>query len=37
MDRNQAFRGGMGGGFVGIGGRGVVRVVREKENHYIRD
>ena len=30
MDRNQAFRGGTGGGFVGVGGVGVVR---EKENH----
>ena len=28
MDRNQAFRGGTGGGFVGVGG-----VVREKEYH----
>ena len=31
MDRNQAFWGGTGGGFVGMGGVGVVR---EKENHY---
>ena len=29
MDRNQAFRGGRAGGFVGVGGG----VVREKENH----
>ena len=32
MDRNQAFRGGTGGGFVGVGGVGGVG--REKENHY---
>ena len=32
MDRNQAFRGGTDGGFVGVGGGG--GVVREKENHY---
>ena len=32
MDRNQAFRGGTGGGFVGVGGGG--GVVREKEYHY---
>ena len=31
MDRNQAFR---GGGFVGVGGVGVVR---EKENHYTKE
>ena len=31
MDRNSAFRDGTGGGFVGVGGWGVVR---EKENHY---
>ena len=34
MDRNQAFRGGTGGGFVGVGGWGVVR---EKENHHTND
>ena len=28
MDRNQAFRGGTGGGFVGVGGWGVVREKR---------
>ena len=32
-DRNEAFRGGTGGGFVGV--RGVEGVVREKENHLI--
>ena len=31
MDPNQAFRGGTGGRFVGVGGGGVVR---EKENHW---
>ena len=34
MDRNSAFRGGTGGGFVGVGGGGGEGVVREKENHY---
>ena len=33
MDRNQAFRSGAGGGFVGVGGVG--GVIREKENHYL--
>ena len=32
MDRNKAFRGGTGGGFVRV--RGVGGVVRGKENHY---
>ena len=34
MDQNSSFRGGMGGGFVGV--EGVGGVVREKENHYTR-
>ena len=33
MDQNSAFRGGTGGGFVGVGGGG--GVVREKEYHYL--
>ena len=33
MDRNQAFRGGTGRGFVGVRGGG--GVVREKENHLV--
>ena len=31
MDRNQAFRGGTGGGFVGVGGWGGCK---GKRNHY---
>ena len=34
MARNQAFHGGTGGGFVGVGGLGGGGVVREKENRY---